>query len=245
MKSEIYNFAISILPTKLRGAVDYHVGHHSLFFPWGGPMNGQTARLEAVREIICELQPNVIVETGTYRGTTTEWLAQFGPQVFSVEINERFFEFSRRRLAKKKNVKLTLGNSVDFLKTIAKYERITSGCVVFYIDSHWEDHLPLREEMETIFKEYDSFVAIIDDFKVESDDGYGYDDYGPGKALTLDFLMSCDLPGLAAFFPSTAARSETGDRRGSIFVTASPTVADMLSQLPLLRRWLPTSASRR
>jgi hypothetical protein len=42
------------------------------FYPYGGPMNGQTARLEIVREIIEYCGVTNIIETGTYRGTITE-----------------------------------------------------------------------------------------------------------------------------------------------------------------------------
>jgi hypothetical protein len=36
-------------------------------------------------------------------------------------------------------------------------------------------------------------VAMIDDFRVPGDEGYAYDDYGPGKALTADYLPTYRL----------------------------------------------------
>lgn len=237
MQHKIYDSVVNALPDTLGGAIDYYVGHHSMFYPWGGPMNGQTARLEAVREVVFEVRPNLIVETGAYRGTTTQWLAELGPRVLSVELKKRYHEFTRRRLESKTNVTLSLGSSVGFLKRIAADPESRAGVVVFYIDSHWEEYLPLREEMETIFHNFKDFVAIIDDFRVEEDDGYTYDDYGAGKALTIDLIASCNLPGLSMFFPSVMGKHETGAKRGSVFVTASPAIRDKLCRLPLLRQW--------
>lgn len=242
-KYGLYDSILRAFPEKLRGAIDYHIGHHSLFYPWGGPMNGQTARLEAVRALVFEVQPKLIVETGTFRGTTTQWLAQLGFPVISVEVNRRYHEFSRRRLEHMRNVSVRLGNSVDFLKEMIVDTGAVPATTVFYIDSHWGKHLPLRSEMETIFRRFTEFVVIIDDFKVENDDGYAYDDYGPGQQLTIELLLSYDLPGMSVFFPSVAGKRETGARRGAVFVTASPTITNKLCRQPLLTRWLPPEPS--
>lgn len=237
IKHKIYDSFVNALPEALGGAVDYYVGHYSTFYPWGGPMNGQTARLEAVREVIFEVAPDLIVETGSYRGTTTQWLAELGPRVVSVEIKRRYYEFTKRRLKSRTNVTLNLGNSVGFLKQMVADPKSRSSVVVFYLDSHWEDYLPLREEMELIVHNFKDFVVIIDDFRVEDDDGYTYDDYGPGKALTTSLLASCNVSGLSLFFPSVMGKYETGAKRGSVFVTTSPMIVDKLSRLPLLRQW--------
>lgn len=207
-------------------------------------MNGQTARLEAVRALIVALRPSLIVETGTFRGTTTEWLAQLaaanGTPVATVEISPHFHSFAGYRLRARKNVRLILGNSVEALHTLDREGALSRGTVFFYLDSHWREHLPLREELEFIFAQCPAFVVVVDDFKVEGDAGYSYDDYGPGKALTLEYLRACNLPNLQVFFPSAAGEHETGARRGSVFLTARPEIAATLAALPLLRAW-PTA----
>ena len=66
------------------------------------------------------------------------------------------------------------------------------------------------------------------DFKVPNTD-YGYDDYGPGKALTLDYLSN--LTGADeynVFFPAVDESQETGKRRGSVVICNSQASAEIL-----------------
>jgi hypothetical protein len=245
VKRAVYEALMGMLPARLRGRIDYRLGHHAMFFPWGGPMNGQTARLEAVRELIISAQPRLIVETGSYRGTTTEWLAQFGIPVTSVEINPRFHEFSRLRLAQFANVTMVRASSVEFLRDMKPETAVDARPVLFYLDSHWEDYLPLRDELELIFARLPGAIAVIDDFRVPDDPGYGFDDYGPGKALDIDYVMRSGLPGMFTFFPIVEGRQETGARRGCAVLTASAPVAAMLGRINLLREWNDSADNRR
>jgi hypothetical protein len=75
----------NLLPPSLIGTLRYVRGLHSDFYPFGFPMNGQTARLEAVRQIFYRCGIQSIIETGTFRGTTTEWLAAFDVPVITIE----------------------------------------------------------------------------------------------------------------------------------------------------------------
>ena len=69
-----------------KGLFDYRSKDHRKFYPWTFAMNGQTARLETTRQIIVNLKIERIIETGTYRGTTTEWMSIYeGAQVVKME----------------------------------------------------------------------------------------------------------------------------------------------------------------
>src|SRR4051812_21713398 len=64
---------------------------------WGGPLNGQHRRCELVRSIARSVDFDVVLETGTYRGTSTEFFASvFGVPVHTVEANPRYHAYSRR-----------------------------------------------------------------------------------------------------------------------------------------------------
>jgi hypothetical protein len=77
-------------------------------------------------------------------------------------------------------------------------------------------------------------VIMIDDFAVPGDEGYTYDDYGPGKQLSLrDFPFHKD-PRVRVFFPSRHSSRESGARRGCI-VLASRALAPALDTLGSLR----------
>ena len=103
----------------------------------------------------------------------------------------------------------------------------------FYLDAHWNKDLPLADETEFIIKTYRSFVIMIDDFQVPGDPGYCFDDYGPGKSLSLrDFPFEGDSR-ITAYFPSRHSSRESGIRRGCIvlFSLDLKSVADSIDSL--------------
>jgi predicted O-methyltransferase YrrM len=222
-------------PTQLAW-LDIKLGRHQTFYPWGGPMNGQTARLEIVRQLITSLRPVHIIETGTYRATTTAWFAEFGVPVTTIELNPRYAEFARRRLQKRDNVRVLQGDSVAMLHRLATEGTLAEGPVLIYLDAHWGEHLPLREELELLFARCAECIIVIDDFKIDDDDGYIYDEYGYEKTLEVSYLERSKIPGAQAFVPATPGRDETGARRGAIFLTASQKLAALMQRMKELRQ---------
>ena len=108
--------------------------------------------------------------------------------------------------------------------------------IFFYLDAHWNADLPLAEELEIIFSRCPAAIVAIDDFKVPFDAGYGYDDYGPDKALTADYVtQTMHQHGLCAFYPSTPAIEETGARRGCVVLVKGGMHDAKLTALSLLR----------
>jgi predicted O-methyltransferase YrrM len=219
---------------ELKGLTDYALRDHRKFYPWGFAMNGQTSRLEAVRQIIFAAGIDRIIETGTFRGTTTEWFAQFGLPVETVETDRRFFSFAKARLSRFSNTEAHLDSSVPFLiKTLSHADR--RDRILFYLDAHWENSLPLREELQVIFANHTNSIVVIDDFNVRDDTGYSYDNYGPDKALTLEYIENSNLPPYYAFYPATPAKQETGMKSGWIVLTPEPDIARILRTLAVLR----------
>jgi hypothetical protein len=108
---------------------------------------------------------------------------------------------------------------------------------LFYLDSHWERYLPLREEIELIFNNYSNALAIIDDFEVPDDPGYGFDKYSDEDQLTEAYLAKARVPKPLMYrYPSTKSSDETGARRGWVVVTDNLKIADELDRLSLLRK---------
>jgi len=198
-------------------------------------MNGQTARLEIARSIIEKYDMEQIIETGTFRGTTTEWFAQFGIPVLSAEAQQRFAAFSRRRLAHRKNIQIECVSSTVALKRWIGMPEIVSKRTLFYLDAHWQDHLPLSEELAIIDQHFSSWIAIVDDFKVPFDADYGFDDYGKGRVLDMDYLEKCKIQNSVAFFPNVAGKWETGSKRGCVIIAANSVMASKCREMPLLR----------
>src|SRR5437870_898363 len=67
--------------------------------PFGGPLNSQSFRQRIYSDIMSRLEFKAIVETGTFRGTTTEFFAKSGLPVYSVEIDTRAHGFALQRLS--------------------------------------------------------------------------------------------------------------------------------------------------
>lgn len=227
--------AVEALPPDLAAAIEFHSNSRAHFFPWGSAMNGQTARLEVCRRILTELDVEVVLETGTYRGVTTEWLAAFGRPVHSIEVEPRFHHFARRRLEHCPNVTLVLGNS----QTAIEGELATAlrnKSVFAYLDAHWREHLPLKEEIAAIAELARDFVILIDDFQVPNDPGYVFDDYGPVGACTLDFIAPALPPEAAIYHPTTPSENETGRATGYVVLAQGNANITRLDGLDLLRR---------
>jgi len=113
---------------------------------------------------------------------------------------------------------------------------LSSGTLFFYLDAHWNEDLPLAEEIGIVFSRCPSAVVMIDDFRVPFDPGYGYDDYGPGKALVSGYIRLAVLAHqLQAFYPSTPSAAEGGARRGCIVLAKEACHGTILASMPLLR----------
>lgn len=202
-------------------------------------MNGQGGRCRLVAELILKGNPVSIVETGTYMGTTTEWLSGFQLPVLSCEVSRRNFGFSQRRLFETKNVSLILGDSRSALREILAGPLLTShnDTILFYLDAHWGDDLPLAEELDIIFSLCPKAIVMVDDFQVPDDQGYGYDDYGPGKALTVEYVRGAmERHELEICYPSIRSEDETGARRGCSVFAKKPFAKVLLGQVTLMRR---------
>ncbi len=204
---------------------------------WAKPMNSQPARLELARQIIARCGIARIVETGTFLGTTTEFFAQYNIPVTTVEIHPEFANRSRERLKKWPNVNLRNTDSTQVMQDLAREPIDRSVPTLFYLDAHWQERLPLGEEAELAIGNFSKAVLMVDDFEVPDDPGYGFDDYGPGKRLCIDYLLAAKLPAVFVYFPSTPSDREGGARRGCAVVTASPELAAILDGITLLRRW--------
>ena len=201
---------------------------------WGGPMNGQAGRLRICRDILTTLSPTAIVETGTFRGTTTEFFAQFAIPVYSVEAEPRFHYFAACRFSETNRVHLTLGDSRSFLSRLAADPTVPKNNVFFYLDAHWNADLPLAQEITTIFANWQQAVIMVDDYEVPGD-SYAYDDYGPGAALNAEYLDRLNRTDMHRFYPSLRAAEETGAKRGCVVLCNDVQVRERLARLPSLR----------
>ncbi|HKQ72132.1 MAG TPA: hypothetical protein VJ810_00285 [Blastocatellia bacterium] len=199
--------------------------------------NGQKRRQTIFADLLSALDARLIVETGTYTGITTGYMASTsGLPVISSEVNPRFYQVARLRLKDFSGVRIENVDSRQLLRKLAADRVNTETPTFFYLDAHWYGDFPLREEIELIAENWPEFMILIDDFRVTGDDGYGFDDYGGGESLTVDYIRGVvSKYDLAVFFPAARSSEETGHRRGC--VTLAPKVlACKLEGLKSVRR---------
>lgn len=178
----------------------------------------------------------VVIETGTFRALTTRYLSELTTApVATVEVSQEYFNYSRRRLASLRNVRQFLGQSPEVLAELATDKTWTATPTFFYLDAHWHEYLPLVDELNVIVKAWPEFVAMVDDFKVDGDTGYLYDDYGPGKSLELSLLKRPEFSGLHVFWPSAPSSAEKRMRQGCVVLATEGAMAQALSGIAELR----------
>ena len=221
--------AVSILA----GRLDY-LTKPELRASWGGPLNGQTSKRLIMTAVITTLPARMIVETGTFRGTTTEWLLGFGVPVHSVEKGDRAYGFAKQRLGRRAS--LTHGDTLDFLRSLRDDPGIPNRDTVFYLDAHspHRGELPLSGELELILTSWRHSVIVVDDFRVPDDD-YGYADYGGDKVLDGRYLDVLPIDVGRRFYPAMHSTADTGVAQGSVVLGTDAQVRDDLAKLDCLR----------
>lgn len=191
-------------------------GKTNMFFG----MNHDFVRTCIILKVLEALAVDAFVETGTYKGKTCFLIAaQTNLRIFSSEVNQKYMRVARLFLkCFGTRVRLSPIDSVHFLNSLLTQERFR--CPLFYLDAHWYSKLPLIEELRTILKYSESFIIIIDDFRVPGDTNFGFDRYGR-TVLEWNLIQQVLVDsgrGTAAYLPAYPSSLEVGDRRGWILI---------------------------
>jgi hypothetical protein len=218
------------------GAVDC-IFHRQPTTGFGGALNGSPARLTVFEELNRRCSFDAVVETGTYRGESTIFFAAAGCPVYSSDVNPRYLGYAQARLWSRSNVHFCLGDSRQFLRRLIQDSTVSKDRVFFYLDAHWHDDLPLREEVDLIFRHWTRPVVMVDDFQVPDDSGYQFDDYGEGKKLSLEYLNPVAHLGFISFFPAFPSSEEVGLKRGWVVLASDRFSLEQLRAVPQLREW--------
>lgn len=205
-----------------------------------------------VESLLSVYRPSLIVETGTYRGQTSDFFSAHAP-VVTVEASPYFYTFARRRFETSAGVTVLRGDSRKMLEALASDPDVPRAGVFFYLDAHpsglpdlgaLSTVLPLAEELDVILESWNDTIILIDDFQVADDPGYGFDDYGAGRALTPEYLsrQSTRLGTSHAqlFYPTLRGAEETGARRGCLVIARGRRAETTSKASPDLRSYQPS-----
>lgn len=233
---QLLRTSLKWIPTQWKATLEFYFDK-SADADTGGAFNLQEHRKRIFSDLMERVPVTTIVETGTFRGSTTQFMAQRSDvPIHTVEAFDRFYYFARHRLKTLPQVTQHLGDSRVALNRLAKDPKAPKQSVFFYLDAHWKEDLPLREELVIITKHWNDSIVMIDDFEVPDDKGYEFDDYGDGKKLCLEYLGDLSHYGMTAFFPSIRGEAETGRKRGCV-VLSSEKHLPVLRNIPSLREW--------
>jgi len=159
--------------------------------------NTDTIVSDTVVQLIKDLKIDCIVETGTYSGKTTAFLAETFPElrIYTIEVKFETFLIAERNLKSFSNVKQFCGSSEKIFKDLLP--TLSGKRVLFYLDAHWEEYWPLLDELKEISGSLqNSCCIVIDDFKVPNRP-FKHDAY-KGQALDIYYVAA----GLKSIFTS-------------------------------------------
>jgi len=198
-------------------------------------MNKNKKRAEIVRQLLNEIEFKNIVETGAFLGYSTRFFCDMGERrgirVFSAEISDEYWRLARALLTGKKNLRLYHSDSVTMLRSIG--EELGDALTFFYLDAHWRDYLPLRDELASI--DLENALVMIDDFKVPGNERFGYDTYHD-VPISIE-LVADVVAGMSVFFPAYPAADEGYRPRGYCLLTHSESIKRRLERFPSLRSY--------
>ena len=183
------------------------------------PFNGQIIRHKTISKIIEDFEPTACIETGTYLGSSTPYLAAYSnAPTYTIEIDNSTYEKAKNRHAsnfKGLNIVNILGDSaIEIEKVLSKMDP-RSDKVLAYLDAHWLDAIPTKAELNNLIAWGGEWIAIIDDFHVPLDSGYSFDQYGD---VIIGKSQVPQSPNVRTFSPAVDSNLETGAKRGTGYI---------------------------
>jgi hypothetical protein len=165
----ILKFIYFYISLSSAGKVEY-VGWWKRNFSSPAPHFVKMSVLETAKNI------DVWVETGTYMGQTTEFLARNTSRVISIEPSLELAKRAEVLFAKNRNIQIVNGLSENKLSSILEALPSDSLNIAFWLDGHYSEgptHLgpietPIVQELRVIeaqLQKFQEVTVFIDDFR--------------------------------------------------------------------------------
>jgi hypothetical protein len=124
---------------------------------------------EAVKHYAETYLPNILIETGTFRGEMVDACATIFKQIYSIELSKKLAREAAERFSHQKHISILQGDSVEILPEILL--RIDEPCL-FWLDGHYSGgftakgntETPILQELTSILNHHlDGHIILIDD----------------------------------------------------------------------------------
>lgn len=166
-------------------------------------------------KVIQRNEIEAVIETGTFHGNTTKQLSKMVRFVHSIEVNPENFAIASNNCKHIDNVGIYLGSSEKMLQDIFKKVNLENK-FLFFLDAHWEDYNPLRDELKVIKESGLRPCIIIHDFKVPNKP-FGFDTY-KGQDYELSWIKDLLIDIYGPDFKYYYNEQAEGANRGVIFI---------------------------
>lgn len=139
----------------------------------------QAYKIATIKEYAKKYKTEILIETGTYLGETTQSCVNDFKQLISIELDQQLFENATAKFAGNNKVTILQGDSGTLLKEVIS--TISKPCL-FWLDGHYSEgvtakgtlNTPIIDELNAIFNHaVKNHVIIIDDARCF----IGQDDY--------------------------------------------------------------------
>ena len=174
--------------------------------------NRDTFLHDKFKQLVEDNSIDVVIETGTYHGVSTEAFANMDVDVHTVELNDTYFSIAKSILSKYPNVHQHKGSSPEFLAGILP--TLKGKKLLIFLDAHWNG-TPLIEELQAIAASGIEPIIAIHDFQVPNKD-FGFDSYN-GQDYTWDWIAP-HVSNIYKSFNHYYNTEATGSRRGVVFI---------------------------
>lgn len=146
------------------------------------PFHGDRIYQSIVLMCIDHFKVSAFVETGTYYGITTGFVASHKRNlpVYSTEIKKKFYNSAKKSLRHYRNVTIINQSSEQCLPRLIGGSKLGSP-PLFYLDAHWYDYWPLEDEVRIITSSLEKAIIVIDDFQVPGRDDFEWTHGGDGS----------------------------------------------------------------
>jgi len=225
------------------------------FHPGFAGLHGDRILRTLVRRLVNRYGITACIETGTYQGETAIFLARLNPSlpVYTCEIDGLAYEAASARFVDFANIMISRSSSPSFLKDLID-AKCCGELPLFWLDAHWLEYWPLRDELALITNQPHAAVIMIDDFEVPGKPQFGFDstaDYEAGAGVSEPIACGTDYvrPALNSgatytiWLPAYHRKQafpfwDLRPLRGySLIIMNSPSLSSSLEEDPFLRRF--------
>jgi len=138
------------------------------------PFNGDHFICKEFIKLRDKFQSKTAIELGTATGGTAKWLGENFHFVHTIEIRPDFLEIAKQRCSGLDNILFYEGSTIKWLPEILT---ICKDVPIIFIDSHWQNHFPLYDELKIIKESGLKPIIAIHDCLVPDNPELGYDSY--------------------------------------------------------------------